>query len=206
MSDVAEMFDGLLDSAVRPTRVQVTVAPTRISLRFPSPTFSTLPFTRAGLSIGVCLAIAAFFVWNALPVEGNLFWTGLLLLLSLPPLGAAIGAGAQFVVSEQQRMTLRTLELHTHRAELFGSAGTALATWSMHDIEELWSSRDVLGFIVGVRRAGEVEAIRVDSSRTALWLIDVMRAWRTERVLEPDEGGLDAIASLAARANENAAR
>lgn len=86
------------------------------------------------------------------------------------------------------RSTVRELLLTPHQLHLTGVDGSPLGRWTVHDLQDVWASRDQVSPIVAVQtRDGEVRALRVGEVETARWMVDLLAAWRAERATEPTE-------------------
>lgn len=144
-----------------------------------------------GHALRVMLGLwAVWFVLVLLSLNTPGFIRDLLLTALLPGfLGTLAVPVVAYVIEEMVAgWTVATLKLGSHQVVGVGVNGRALPTWNVHDLQEVWVSRDWVSSVVAIRnRAGEVSALRVEQVATAQWLARVLEAWRQERGTEPTE-------------------
>lgn len=169
-----------------PLGVSARVGPDGLHLRFRHDAYA---FTRP--------AMYAMFLWWALvTVSGvwslltRLAWLDVIagLIIAGIALGGVFPALGWYVGALLNSQLPLQLTLGTHRLVGRSTTGSKLLDWNVHDLDEVWASADWVSPIVAVRRRdGTIEAIRIQSRLTTIWLVSELERWKRTHGTEPDE-------------------
>lgn len=120
------------------------------------------------LSTSLLLAFSGSFLFG---VAAAWLLLPLVVLTSLAPL---VLFGLEVLL---RRHRLGTLRLESHRLVWCDVDGVERGSLSVHEVDAVGCTRDLLSPVVFVRTAHGLSALRLDEAEQAAWLVDTLQAW-----------------------------
>ncbi len=105
------------------------------------------------------------------------FSMGLFCGVALPFVVLGMASGSVVGWSAVRANMIQRIELEPHRITIRGPLDNVLWTGSLHAIDDIWASSDMVSAVLGLKTPGLL-ALRVAEKDTAIWLRDVLRAWQ----------------------------
>lgn len=183
----------LLALEERPLHVSVQQTSNGLLVRLDHELPVTLGALRTAALVGVCGGLGMFLFWGMFGGFCMAF-TGLVCGGFLGSVGVILFQTFEYAIRQS---TVQSLELRPHSVHWGLLGGGASDPWTIHDIEELWASKDWFSGVVACKkRQGGVSALRVTGGGQTRWVLDLLKSWRHERGTSPDPEAQAKLAAL----------